>query len=95
MVNESETSHAKTNNRYLRMLQIPPQRQRTIRLWPTVIAPGIPLAGPHGTLRILQIMPHTAGSWQRINSLQRLGQHNPELPSILEFHRKGHEIVSR
>lgn len=52
------------------------------------------VAGPHGALRILQIMPHTAESWQRINSLQRLGQHNPELPSILEFHRKGGEIVS-
>ncbi len=52
------------------------------------------VAGPHGALRVLQIMPHTAESWQRINSLQRLGQYNPELPSILEFYRKDGEIVS-
>lgn len=52
------------------------------------------VAGPHGALCILQIMPHTPESWQRIDSLQRLGRHNPELPQILEFYRKGNEIVS-
>ena len=52
------------------------------------------VAGPRGALCILQIMPRTPESWQRIDSLQRLGRHNPELPQILEFYRKGNEIVS-
>lgn len=52
------------------------------------------VAGPRGALRILQIMPHNGESWQRIGALQRLGQHNPELPQILEFYRRGDDIVS-
>ena len=39
-------------------------------------------------------MPNTPESWQRIGALQRLGQHNLELPQILEFYRHHDEIIS-
>ncbi len=53
-----------------------------------------PHAGPKGALRIVQFMPHVGDSWQRVGVLQRLSQHNPELPQIVEFHRQRDEIVS-
>ena len=53
-----------------------------------------PIAGPRGALRILQFMPRTDQSWQRVGVLQRLSQHNPELPQIVEFHRYGDEIAT-
>jgi serine/threonine protein kinase len=52
------------------------------------------LAGPRGSLRIVQFMPRNEASWQRVNALSRLGQHNPELPQIVEFHQIGDEIIS-
>lgn len=53
-----------------------------------------PIAGPHGAWRIVQLMSRTEETWQRVGVLQRLGQENPELPQILEFHRRGDEIAT-
>jgi serine/threonine protein kinase len=53
-----------------------------------------PIAGPSGAMRIVQFLPNTAESWQRIGVLQRLSQRNPELPQIVEFHRQRDEIAS-
>lgn len=52
-----------------------------------------PVAGPHGALRVLQLLPCCDETWQRVGVLQRLGQENPELPQILEYHRLGDEIA--
>ncbi|MBI1310096.1 protein kinase [bacterium] len=51
-----------------------------------------PVAGPGGALRIVQLMENSGDAWQRVGVLQRLSQHNPELPQILEFHRLKGEI---
>lgn len=53
-----------------------------------------PIAGPHGALRIVQLMPRVDETWQRVGVLQRLGQENPELPQILEYHRRGDDIAT-
>ena len=53
-----------------------------------------PIAGPQGSLRIVQFMPRSNASWQRVTVLHRISQRNPELPQIIEFHRKQDEIVS-
>ena len=52
-----------------------------------------PIGGPKGTLRILQFMPRSQETWKRIGVLQQLSGNNPELPQILEFHRRGDEIA--
>lgn len=52
-----------------------------------------PVAGPHGALRVLQLLPRSDETWQRVGVLQRLGQENPELPQILEYHRCGDDIA--
>lgn len=52
-----------------------------------------PVAGPHGALRVLQLLPRCDATWQRVGVLQRLGQENPELPQILEYHRLGDDIA--
>lgn len=51
-----------------------------------------PIAGPGGALRIVQLMANSRDAWQRVGVLQRLSQHNSELPQILEFHRLKNEI---
>lgn len=53
-----------------------------------------PIAGPHGALRIVQLLPRDEATWQRVAVLQRLGQENGELPQILEYHRHGDEIAT-
>lgn len=53
-----------------------------------------PIAGPHGALRIVQLLPRGEATWQRVAVLQRLGQENAELPQILEYHRHGEEIAT-
>lgn len=52
-----------------------------------------PIAGPHGALRIIQLLPRDEATWQRVAVLQRLGQENPELPQILEYQRLGNDIA--
>ncbi len=51
-----------------------------------------PIACPGGALRIVQLMANSRDAWQRVRVLQRLSQHNAELPQILEFHRLKNEI---
>lgn len=53
-----------------------------------------PIAGPRGDWRVVQLMPRVEETWQRVNVLQRLGQENPELPQILEYHRCGDDIAT-
>ncbi len=53
-----------------------------------------PVAGPHGALRVIQLMPRVEETWQRVAVLQRLGQENPELPQILETPRRGDDILT-
>ena len=52
-----------------------------------------PIAGPHGALRVVQLLLRGDETWQRVGVLQRLGQENPELPQILEYHRRGDDIA--
>ena len=52
------------------------------------------LAGPRGSLRIVQYMPRTREAWQRTNVLHRLSERNLELPQLLEFHHRKSEIIS-
>lgn len=52
-----------------------------------------PIAGPKGALRILQFMPRSREMWNRVGVLQQLSKTSPELPQILEFHRRSDEIV--
>ena len=53
-----------------------------------------PVAGLHGAWRVLQMLPRCDETWQRIGVLQRLGQENPELPQIIEYHRVGDDIAT-
>lgn len=53
-----------------------------------------PVAGPHGSWRVVQLMPRIEETWQRVGVLQRLGQENPELPQILEYLRHGDDIAT-
>lgn len=53
-----------------------------------------PVAGPHGAFRIVQLLPRVQETWQRVGVLQRLGQENPELPQILEYHHCGDDIAT-
>ncbi len=52
-----------------------------------------PHAGPRGQMRVVHLLPRAEETWQRVNVLQRLGQSNPELPQILEFHRRLEDIA--
>lgn len=52
-----------------------------------------PHAGPHGAMRVVQQLPDDEATWQRVRVLQRVSQDNPELPQILEFHRRADDIV--
>lgn len=53
-----------------------------------------PVAGPHGALRVVQLLSRGDETWQRVSVLQRLGQENPELPQILEYHPHSDDIAT-
>jgi len=50
-------------------------------------------AGPGGDFRQLLLLPRNQTSQQHLNVLRRLSQGNPNLPTILDFHRRGNEFV--
>ncbi|MCI0402397.1 MAG: protein kinase [Acidobacteria bacterium] len=51
-----------------------------------------PSAGPRGDLRALLILPFSQGTFQHLRVLQRLTQHHASFPSIIEYHRRDHQV---
>lgn len=52
------------------------------------------VAGPRGSLCVVERQTHSREAWQRVEVLQRLSQQNVELPQIREFYRSGSEIIT-
>jgi serine/threonine protein kinase len=50
-------------------------------------------AGPGGSFRQLLVLPRNQTTRQHLNVLRRLSQGNPNLPTILDFHRQANEFV--
>ena len=51
-----------------------------------------PSMGPNGDLCLVHVLPSHQTSQQRLEVLRRLSQANPNLPTILEWDRRGSEI---